>query len=245
MRLLVVLVAACLPLAFAPPAQAGWSSDPIQLTLTEHLIHNPVDRATWCGDCLGEDYTTGSPWTVNPGWVPGYVPPIDTPGGGPSVMDGCLWDTDDTYLYETSGNVMDAGQVLAFDECIWQGPNNRRNGGQNNYGIWRSPSPDAVIRYEYAWAMTDGSTRTVSYTVPGPESVSKGVYTYRACVRAPSVIGGVLVAVPGSHDGDGVYQVLTVTVTNTAGKVAKTGGFFGSDPRDTSTYCAGGTVDPT
>jgi hypothetical protein len=246
LRLLVAALAALLLLALAPSAQAGWSSDPIQLALTEHLIRNPVDHETWCGDCNdGENYMDGSPWTVNPGWVPGYVPPIDTPGFGPAVMGGCLWDVDDTYFYETSGNVMAAGQVLAFDECIWQGPNLRRNGGQNNYGIWRSPSSNLVIRYEYAWAMTDGTTKTASYTVPGPESVSKGIYTYRACVKAPGVVGGVLVAVPGSHDGEGVYQVLTATVTNPAGKVAKTGGFFGSDPRDTYGYCYGQIVDPT
>jgi hypothetical protein len=232
-----------LALLVVAPASAAWSSDPIRLSLDEHLIRNPVDRETWCGDCRDVDYTTGSPWTINPGWVPDYIPPIDTPSQGP-VNDGCLWDTDDTYMYQTIGNVMGAAQVLAFDECIWQGPNLRLNGGQDNFGLWYSPSPDMVIRYQYAWALTDGTARTASYTVPGPESLSKGIYTYRACVKAPGVVGGDLIAVPGSHDGEGVYQVLTVTVTNAGRKAAKTGGFFGSDVRDDFTYCHGQMDDP-
>lgn len=242
MRALLLAVAAIL--VFAVPASAAWSSDPIDISLTEHLIRNPVDHETWCGDCNdGEDYMAGSPWTINPGWVEGYIPPIDTPGAGPSVMGGCLWDVDDTYRYETTGGVMAAGQVLAMDECIWQGPNLRRNGGQINHIQWRSPSPNLVIRHEWKWTLTDGTTASKSYTVPGPVSVSQGIYLYQTCVRAPGVVGGVLVAVPGSHDGEGVYQVLTITVTNPGKKIGKTGGLFGADPRDYSAFC-NGYVDP-
>lgn len=239
-----LLCAALIAVTLVMPVSAAWSSDPIELNLTEHIIISPVDHETWCGDCNGEDYTTGSPWTVNPGWVEGYVPPIDTPGSGPDVMDGCLWDVDDTYRYQSTGNVMAAGQVLAVDECIWQGPNLRRNGGQINHVQWRSPSPDLLIRHEWTWALTDGTTASASYTVPGPVSVSQGSYLYQTCIRAPGVVGGVLVAVPGSHDGEGVYQVLTITVTNPGKKVAKTGGLFGADPRDWSAFCQAGTVDP-
>lgn len=245
-RIFIALIAAVLAISILPiSSNAAWSNDLVTFTLSEHLIISPVDHETWCGDCNGEDYTTGSPWTINPGWVEGYIPPINTPGLGPNVQDGCLWDVDDTYFYETTGSVMGAGQVLSLDECIWQGPNLRRNGGQDNFGIWYSPSDKLIIKYTYSYTLTTGATKTVSYTVPGPESVTQGLYKYRACVKAPGVVGGVLVAVPGSHDGEGVYQVLTITVTNpTNKKLSKTGGFFGADPRDDFTYCQGQMNDP-
>lgn len=228
------------------PVSAGWSSDPLTIAQHERLIRQPIGSQTWCLDCVGVDYTTGSPWTINPGWVEGYIPPIDTPVADVgNTADGCLWDVDDTYQYQTGGNVMAAGQTFTIDECIWQGPNSRRSGGEDNYVVWRSPSPNIEIRYEWEWTLTDGSVAHAAYTLPGPTSLDKSMYTYAACVRAPGVVGGKVIAVPGSHDGIGVYQVMTVTITNTGRKVGKTGGLLGSDIRDWSLYsCRFGTVDP-
>lgn len=227
------------------PVQAAWSNGPITIGLAEHDLRDPVDVETWCGDCRGVDYTTGSPWTINPGWVEGYIPPIDTPASGTNIEGGCLWDVDDTYQYLTSGNVMEPGQSLSVDECIWQGPNFRRNGGQTNHVQWRSPSPDLVITHTWSWKMDDGTMASKSYTLPGPVSVTQGIYLYQACIRAPGVPHGDLIAVPGSHDGEAVWQVLTITATNpTSKKISKTGGLFGADPRDWGLYCQAGTVDP-
>lgn len=219
------------------PAQAAYLNSPISLVLTERLIRQPVGVDTWCGDCIGEDYTTGSPWTINPGWVEGYTPPITWPEAGSNIGEGCMWDVDDTFQYETNGNIMAPGVSLIATECRWPDNTIQINsaGGKAHFLRWWSPSPKLIIRYDFTW-----DAGSASYVAPEPTIFSSGVYEYRVCIEAPpGALGGTMIdPIPGSHDGDGVYEEIRVTITNpTTKKLNKTGGFFGTDIRDEGTWC--------
>jgi len=217
---------------------AGYDNSPTTLYLSERHDARPVDNATWCGDCGGVDYTTGSPWTINPGWVPGYTPPIIAPrGGGTAVEEGCLWDSDDYFFYQTSGNVLGANTTLTLTECNWW-TYNSASGGRINYVVFHSSSPDLIIKYRWDW---DAGSR--SYTLPAP--VRDGTsWLYHTCLAHPQPEGATIIDVPGSHDGHAGWQLETVTITNPTGrKTSKTGGFIGSDARDYLLYCQGGPIE--
>jgi len=243
MKKLLIAILATLTLA-VQPVSASYSNDPT--TVFMHSRHNaqPVDQQTWCGDCVGpgeSDYTIKEPWTVNPGWLPGYTPPIALPAvGGTSDRDeGCMWDSDDWFRYESSGNVFPPNTTLTMTECRWANTYSPYGlGGSNNLILWYSTSPDLVFTVRWEW---EGGFRT--YTLPAPIR-SGNQYEYRACLLGPPAWGGTEIAVPNSHDGHGVYQLETITITNpTNRKTSKTGGFITTDYRGIYAYCPNGFIE--
>src|SRR5258706_16001461 len=101
-RILAIVGAVALAAALSIPAQA-YSNAPMVFGLIQqgslgHHTADPVDHLTWCGDCSGTDYTTGSPWVVNPhdSW------PFGLPTNG-AFEPGCMWDSDDSYSYVSTG----------------------------------------------------------------------------------------------------------------------------------------------
>lgn len=210
-------------LVFASGAAAGPSNDPLTFQLqygqTGHQTFDPVGWQTWCGDCFNVDYTTGTPWVVNPrsSW------PYNLPTNG-AAEPGCMWDQDDTFDYLSSGNVLAAGASAGVTECIYAGT----NPGAHSYGYFgaliRSPSPDLVITETWTWA--GGSVTTVA---PAPvfDQATRS-YKYLDCLITPwPAYGTPLVTIPGSNGGQAVPQLMTVSLSNpTSQKVGKTGGTF-------------------
>lgn len=208
-----LIAAILITLSLVAPVNAGNDTSPTTFNLAEKRLFTPVDNETWCGDCVATDYTTGSPWTVNP--------------------TQCLWDIDDYFEYNSSGNIMAPGASISFSEChIYAIASRFYTGGVLNYTVWRSSSPDLQIKYTWTW---DAGSK--SFTLPPP--IKSGTqYLYQFCLYAPPPIGGTSVAIPDSHDGTGIYQTQTVTITNpTNKKVGKTGGIVGSDLRDYGLWC--------
>jgi len=235
-----LITAILLGLFLVAPVNAGPNNDITTLSLQERHNAVPVDRQTWCGDCPGVDFHLGSPWTVNPGWVPGYTPPIILPpGGGTAVQEGCMWDSDDYFHYGTYGNIMNPGAVLTATECRWEDSTRFASGGDLNMIRWYSSSPDLIIKYKFEW-----DTGSVTYIIPQPKksTITTGnIWEYSDCFRAPPNRGSTSFPIPNSHDGRASYQLDTVTITNpTNKKVSKTGGFFTTDLRSYSLYCANG-----
>lgn len=212
---------------------------PVALYLTERYTAQPVDWQTWCGDCgPNVDYTTQEPWTVNPGWVPGYMPPIAlTPVGGTSNHDnGCLFDSDDWFEYHVSGDTFAPNTTLVATECRWRGVG-RFEGGELLYLRFQSASPDLIVTASWDWGA--GSADYTFAPVPGQGQL--WTYGYGMCLLNPLATGGVYVPVPGSHDGSAIWELVTITITNpTSRKVGKTSGFFGDDFRSNSLWCPGG-----
>ncbi len=206
-----VLAAVVLLILLAAPA----SQDPLAFALrgqgdSGHHVVNPVDSLTWCGDCVGTDWTTGSPWVVNPrdSW------PFGLPAQ--SFEPGCLWDSDDSYSYTATGNIIDAGVSAVVTECTYQPSVPAPLTFLTNVAI-RSSSPDLIVTQTWTW---DGGSVTHTFT---PVSDARE-WRYADCL-APPVSTGTPVEVPGSHGGFGIPTLVTVTVSNpTSRKIGKTGG---------------------
>lgn len=199
MRLIAVLVALIVVLELPAAASSGPSNDPLAFSMQSgssgHQINQPVDFLTWCGDCGGVDYTTGSPWVVNP--------------------TNCMWDSDDNYSYTSSGNVLAAGASVSVSECLYGG------GAQLPTDIvLQSSSPNLLVTETWTW--TGGGTVTAIVT---PILDQQGhAWRYFDCIRTP-VADGPLVTIPDSNGGQAVPGRITVVVSNpTSQKVGKTGG---------------------
>lgn len=223
-------------LVFANPA-----NDPTTLWNEQRHIGEHVDHDTWCGDCIDVDYTTGEPWVINPGWLPGYTPPIilpENPSGSTEHDDGCSWDLDDFFEYTSQGGIFGPGASLSLTECLWYTHAFRYGwtGATHNALVWRSTSPDLVITYKWEW---DAGVKT--YTV-APPIKSGTTWEYRTCLVAPPPVGGTKIDVPNSHGGQAIWVLQTITITNpTNKKASKTGGFITTDYRGIGAYCPYGT----
>ena len=217
MKKLVVAATAAIWLTAAPLTMAG-PNDPMvfglpQLNDQNHHTADPVDGQTWCGDCVGTDWTTGTPWVVNPhdNW------PYGLPTYG-EFEPGCMWDSDDSYSWVTSGNVLAAGATASVTECIYA------NLGlpllATDVGI-TSGSPDLIVTEQWVEA-----SQTVTDTIPAVFNRTDHQYHYFACIWSPRGLSVDQVSIPNSHGGVGVPQTITITVTNpTTQKIGKTGGY--------------------
>jgi len=178
------------PFAFGPAPIAGARRN-----------FDPVDQWTWCLDCVGVDYTTGSPWAVNP--------------------TTCMWDTDDRYNYAGTG-LLAAGASVSVSDCAFP-----QNHVWNVHGV--SPSPDLVITQEFIGDFDrDGVVETRSVPILPVYDAPNHQYDYAACGRVPYVgspgAQAALPLVPGAHDGRGIQIEVRVTVTNpTSHTVSKSG----------------------
>lgn len=217
----------------APSAKAG-PNDPTTLYLDGRHIAQPVDWQTWCGDCVFTDYTTGSPWTTNPGWVTGYTPPVaaNTSQTTSFPEPGCLWDSDDWFDYKTNagGSTIAAGANLVATECRWRTTGTVGYGGWHTYTHFSSSSGSLVFTIKWDWG-----TGSLSHVVPAVLSGQE--YRYDACLTNPGAPGGVDVPVPGSHDGHGIWEVVTFSISNPGRKASKTGGIFGMGVQEPSVWC--------
>jgi hypothetical protein len=216
MKKALALVLALGLLAGAKPL-AGPSDDGMVFNLVGHHVVDPVDRQTWCGDCIGVDYTTGSPWTINPhdSW------PYFLPSQG-AVQTGCMWDADDYYRYASTGNTLGAGVSLSITECRYATPDLHPT-FLTNIGI-TSSSPDLIVTERWSW-----TTGTLTHAIPAIFDTTSHKWSYFACLMSPGATGGTPTQVPNSHDGVAVPQLITVTVTNpTTRKINKTGGVIES-----------------
>lgn len=209
------------------PAAAAYSNDPLTFVAIDHHDAVPVDYLTWCGDCVLTDYHDGAPWVVNPGtnW-PYQIPPFPP---GP-LQSGCMWDTDDFYIYQSSGNVLAAGATASVDECRYYGLGHAP--ALLTDIVFSSPSPNLLVRESWTWDQ-GGTPVTVTATVVPVFDAANHNWRYFDCIASPpaSVNGntGSVVEVPGSNGGQVVPQLVALSVTNpTSQKVTKTGGIFES-----------------
>jgi hypothetical protein len=205
-------------LALPGAVKAGPSNDPLTWQLlygtAGHQIFDPVDRLTWCGDCIGETPTSGPNWIVNPrdSW-PFFLPAPPAP-----AQAGCMWDSDDLFTYVSSGNVLAAGASAGITECLYAG----------YWWSWpfgvniTSPSPNLIVTE--TWQAWNGPTVT-SQVPPPTYDTSVHLWRYKDCVRTAMVDSAYYVSVPNSNGGSSAPQLMTVTLTNpTSQKVGKTGG---------------------
>lgn len=219
-----------LMLLLSSAAQAGPNDSlawQLQYGLSGHHTAQPVDYLTWCGDCSTVDYTTGTPWVVNPrtSW------PYNLPTFG-SPEPGCMWDSDDLFNYVSSGNVLAAGASVGITECIYAGTLYYHPFGLDI----TSSSPDLRITETWTW---DGGS--ASLTVPPPTfDTTVHLWRYIDCVYTPTAPQTAqLVTIPGSNGGQALPQLMTVNVTNpTSQKIGKTGGQIALD-RNTDYYAIG------
>lgn len=240
----LVAVGALLIAASAAPVAAAPIQEPTTLYLDQRYTADPVDRQTWCGDCPFTDYTQGSPWTVNPGWLPGYTPTIlrEATGAGSQRDRGCMWDSDDWFEYRTQGNIFDPNTTFVATECRWRQINPHTSGGDLFYLSFQSASPDLVMDVTWDWG-----AGSVTYTYPPPIATQGKLWVYGGatqfggrgtCLWPPTAHGGVEFPIPDSHDGVAFWEEITVTISNPTGrKAGKSGGFFGTDYRDNGLYC--------
>lgn len=180
-----------------------------------HHIVDPVDQQTWCGDCVGIDYTTGSPWAVNPhdNW------PYSLPPNG-AQQAGCSWDSDDRWSYVATGNIIGAGATATVQECRYS-----TAGGyphlNMDVGI---TSPSNALLVSIIWDWGAGS---VVRSLPAMFNSGDHKWHYFECVLSPVPAGSTEGPVPNSHDGVAIPTLITVTVTNpTSQKIGKTGGYI-------------------
>jgi hypothetical protein len=240
-RVIVATAVAALLLLAAPPSQAAISNDPTALYLDGRHIAQPVDWQTWCGDCVGltdtsvePNYTDQEPWTVNPGWVSGYTPPVlaDESLATSAPEHGCLWDSDDYFDYKTRGTVFPANTTLTATECRWRDSGIFNQGGVHNYIKISSSSPELLIRIKWDW----GSGFAIYNVTP---TSSGQTWNYVACLTNPTAPTGAFIPVPDSHDGMAIWEVITVTMINpTSRKISKTGGIFGAGWLEPSVWCS-------
>src|SRR6185503_331317 len=175
------------------PASAGPSNAPLAFVLgfgiDGHHVVSPVDYLTWCGDCGGVDYHTGSPWVVNPRTTWPYLLAAGPAPGEP----GCMWDTDDRYKYLSSGNVLAAGASVSTIECIYAGDLGYPARNHDIYVV--SPSPDLIVTMRTEWS------RTVVATVVPTYDVGLHAWKYLGCYRSPQATGEQAAAIPDSNGG--------------------------------------------
>jgi hypothetical protein len=225
-RLVALLGAVALAAALSAPAVAG-PNDPVVFSLPQqgdqsHHTADPVDYLTWCGDCIGTDYTTGAPWVVNPhdSW------PYFLPTNG-AFEPGCMWDSDDHYNWASSGAVVAANTTVGITEC-------RYAAGFGTNGccpqlatdvLITSASSALVVQEKWQWGVT-----TVTHAIPAVFDSVAHNWRYFGCVWSPPLVSGdTLVTIPNSHGGTAVPQLITVTITNPTGqKIGKTGGVIES-----------------
>jgi hypothetical protein len=119
-----VLLGLLILMSLGTPAQAAWPNDPLAFALDNKTIYQPVDFQTWCGDCVGVDYTTQEPWVINP--------------------TTCMWDSDDEFTYRGAG-VLEG--TAGFTECLL------RSERQNLTASTRlsSPAGSLVLTYSFTW----------------------------------------------------------------------------------------------
>lgn len=180
-----------------------------------HHTVDPIDQLTWCGDCVGIDYTTGEPWVVNPhdNW------PYGLPTNG-AQQTGCAWDSDDRWSYVSTGNVIAAGATATVTECRYS-----TEGGYSkllmDVGI-TSPSSALLVSIRWQW-----DTGFVVHPVLPTFDSGDHKWHYFECVDSAPPLGGTEVTIPNSHGGVSIPSLITVTVTNpTSQKIGKTGGFI-------------------
>jgi hypothetical protein len=212
-------------------AIAGPSNDPLRFEfdygLAGHHTAQPVDYLTWCGDCGGVDYHTGTPWVVNPRTTwPYNLTPGPLPG-----EPGCMWDTDDRYKYVNTGNVLAAGASASTTECLYAGDLGYPSRNHDIYVL--SPSPNLLVTMKTEWS------RTVIATIVPVYDAGLHAWRYLGCYRAPQAIGDQAVTIPDSNGGQAVPQLVTVTVANpTSQKIGKTGAVIAMGLAF-GTYCSG------
>lgn len=231
MRLLLLAVVVASLLGSSGVAVGG-GNDAMSFHLDKRYIGQPVDYLTWCGDCDLTDWTTQDPWVTNPGWVDGY---LHGPDAGTSASDpGCMWDSDDSAHYVSTGSTFAAGATLTYRECAWAPACSTCIGSYESldtYVVIRSPSPNLVVT-----VTLERSSGTFSYTVPatpGPKCATCVAWEYHGCVRGYVPTGVTPIEVPGSHGGRGRYEEVVFTVKNpTRQDAKKTGGGFGTGFRD-------------
>jgi len=215
-KLLALLGALALAGALSIPVQAG-PNDPLAFGLlyglNGHHTADPVDYETWCGDCVGVDYQTGTPWVVNPhtSW-PYNIPLAD-------FQPGCMWDSDDHYDYINSGSVLAAGVSTSVTEC-WYAIG--AVSADTDIGITSSSSA-LLVTETFTW---DAGSTTVTIS---PILTTTRAWSYFGCIPLPPTPGGTFQTIPGSNGGTAIPELVTVTVANpTTHKIGQTGGFIES-----------------
>jgi hypothetical protein len=215
-RVLLTVLALLALLAFAPtaaPAQRLTDTFVLSVKFQKTNCWAPalgcvheVNHWTWCGDCIGIDFTTKEPWVVNP--------------------TSCMWDQDDSYSYLYNGTSLPASASTSVNECDYTG-----NGLANTTDMLiHSSSPSLIVTTTFRWKPAAGSSGVASATVPAVYNSETGLYDYRGCISEAyiSINNAIAEEVPGSHGGVAFASQVTQTLTNpTTHKVAKTSGQAG------------------
>lgn len=136
----------------------------------------------------------------------------------PSHQVPCSWDVDDQWMSYAQGT-LGAGESLAVDECVIASPTSFYRTVYGQTGWWsqqagllgqRLQAPSAGLTVAMCW-QPQGRCFTPA---PTYDAANK-VYVWRSCARAqyhPTDLE--MVEVPGSQGGIGMFQTVTVTVTN-------------------------------
>ena len=142
-----------------------------------------------------------------------------------------MWDTDDFYQFQTSGGELGPGGSATATACRYAslGPRGVF------YARIGAPSPDLVVTHTFTWA-------TGSVTSPPATPIRDGNrWSYRPCLRGPSMPDVPMSTIPDSNGGQAVPMLITITVANpTDRRVSKIGGFLSSDNRDAPLWCPSG-----
>ncbi len=200
--------------ALAVPAGSRGQPEPLVFVVSpnEPELHAPVDYLTWCGDCAGVDYTTGTPWVVNPedGW-PFFIDYQD-------IRVPCMWDSDDAYQYQGFDGTLATGTTISVQACAYWS----NNAFQPRVTAVLIDSPSDQLQITVTWVWDTGSRTT--QVVP-PTRGDFGMWRYFDCISSP-VPEGPMVTVPGSNGGQAVPFTITTTIANPGKKTGKTGGYI-------------------
>jgi len=191
----------CLSVPVAPPAAArqahasGGGSGMTYQTVTQN-IQDPIEQETdWPFPA------DQSQWVINP-----------------SRSVPCSWDVDDHWQQYAQGT-LNAGASLTVDECVIASPTCFY---RTSYGQTAHWCQQAGFLGQKLQASTSGLTVSMCWQPQGrcftPSPVydsANRVYVWKSCARAQYTEGDpTLVSIPGSQGGIGLYQTVTVTVTN-------------------------------
>jgi hypothetical protein len=203
--LVVFLLAANAKIASAGPRTTPLTFTPGGMDGGRHIAQ-PVDWLTQCGDCVSTNYLTVFPWVSNP--------------------TQCMWDTDDSFEYMSSGTSLAAGGSASVNDCSYEStaygdPNVFQTSVIHAaYLDVTAPSPGLRVTETLSW--TGGSD---TFAPSASWNAATKRYEYRACIVINSVANGTWALVPGSNGGWGVPVAINATVANpTSRSVASIGG---------------------
>jgi hypothetical protein len=199
-RLLVLLpivaflLAANVTIASASPRTTPLTFTPGGLDGGRHIAQ-PVDWLTLCGDCVTTNYLTVTPWVSNP--------------------TQCMWDTDDSFEYMSSGSTLAAGGSVAVNDCSYEstsyGDPNILQNSVIHAAYLDVTAPSANLRVTETFSWTGGSQ---TFAPAAAWNAATKRYEYRACMIINGVANGTWALVPGSNGGWGVPVSINATVAN-------------------------------